>query len=206
MKTKVLILDDHRIFLEGIVSIFDSEIYDVVPATSVDQALLFLKASIFDLLITDIHLPEKDGGSLVQKLFEDKNPVKVIVLTFSSNLRLFNKLMEFKINAYLKKNTSRVEFMNVVRIVNNNGTYFQDDIYSKYLENREFLKGNGVLTNREVEVLNLIAQEKTTKEISNELNISKYTVSDHRKNLLRKTGVSNIVGLIKYALENNLIA
>lgn len=207
MSLKILILDDHRVFSESLKVVLESQGFDVVNVAQGKVALSLLKANEFDLLISDIEMPEISGVDFIKLVYQNvealaKKP-KIVVLTSYKKVSLFKKLIAIGIDGFLSKNVSHLELLNVIRKVLDGEKYYESSIYNEYLElnkNQENIE----FTPRELDVLRLIMDEKTTSEIANELGISAHTVEGHRKNLLQKTNSKNVVGLIKYTLVNNL--
>jgi len=207
MSLKILILDDHRVFSESLKVVLESQGFDVVNVAQGKVALSLLKANEFDVLISDIEMPEISGVDFIKLVYQNvealaKQP-KIVVLTSYKKVSLFKKLLGIGIDGFLSKNVSHVELLNVIRKVIDGEKYYESSIYNEYLElnkNQE----NIDFTPRELDVLRLIMDEKTTSEIASELGISAHTVEGHRKNLLQKTNSKNVVGLIKYTLVHNL--
>ncbi len=203
--TRILILDDHKIFAESLSKTISVK-YDVVNISySVESALLYLKTHIVDLIITDINLPNVDGLVLINDVKKKKPETKILVLTSHTNPTLIEQLTEFNIEGYLSKNTSSIDLFNAIGAILKNERYIEE--FAKKILSRKQLKTTveTTFTKRELQILELISEEKSSKEISKLLSISRYTVEDHRKNLLLKTDSINVVGLIKYGLKNRLI-
>ncbi len=208
MALKILILDDHKVFSESLKVVLESQDFEVFNVDQASLALSLLKAHEIDVLISDIEMPEISGVDFIKIMKENteklaKQP-KVIVLTSYKKISLFKKLLSIGIDAFLSKNVSHIELLNVIRKVNEGEKYYEASIYNEYLslhKNAESIE----FTPRELDVLRLIMDEKTTSDIAVELGISAYTVEGHRKNLLQKTNSKNVVGLIKYTLVNNLV-
>lgn len=208
MSLKLLILDDHKVFSESLKHVFESQGFEVFSVTNPNMAYGILKTQRIDIVISDIEMPEMSGINFVKMLKENAsklvNEPKVIILTSYRKVSLFRKLLTIGIDAFLSKNVSHIELLNVIRKVADGEKYYEAAIYNEYLElskNSEILD----FTPRELDVLKLIMDEKTTAEIAEELKISIHTVEGHRKNLLQKTNSKNVVGLIKYTLVKNLI-
>ena len=207
MGLKILILDDHKVLSESLKVVLESQGFEVFNVDKANVALSLLKAHEIDVLISDIEMPEISGVDFVKMVKENSNKLakdpKVIVLTSYKKVSLFKKLLSVGIDAFLSKNVSHIELLNVIRKVNEGEKYYEASIYNEYLslhKNAESIE----FTPREFDVLRLIMDEKTTSDIALELGISAYTVEGHRKNLLQKTNSKNVVGLIKYTLVNNL--
>ncbi len=205
MLDKIIIVDDHKVFAESIASVLRNK-YDVVEVSSVEKALQVLKTFTPKLIITDLQLPDQDGFSLIKRIREKGLLPKILVLSSLTNHSTIHKIIQLKVNGFLNKNVSSIDLLNGIQKIIQGENFFQDDIYNDYLKNFK-LKTDQTqeITPREIDVLKLIIEEKTTSEIAEILNISNYTVEGYRKNLLNKTGATNVVGLIKYAMKINLI-
>jgi DNA-binding NarL/FixJ family response regulator len=158
-----------------------------------------------DLLITDYNLPDDDGLSLVRKVKRKYPDMKILVLSMHDEGHLVKEILKEGINGYVLKKDSHSELINAIRAIKNDKIYLSSDINTILMKG---LHGEGeqkLLTDREREILKLISQEYTNRDIAEELFISERTVETHRKNIFRKTGTNNMVGLIKYAYANNLI-
>lgn len=207
MKNKILIVDDHRIFSESLKVVLENNNYEAICVSDASIALKYLKSETFEVVITDIEMPNMDGVSFMKELkgSQDgfKNTPKCIVLTSHAKIKIFKQLYNLDIDAYLSKNVSQLELISVIKKVLSNEKYYEKSIYDAFLKSNKGI-GKVEFTPRELDVLKLILDEKTTAEISVELNISNFTVEGHRKNLMQKTNSKNVVGLIKYAILNNL--
>lgn len=208
MSEKILIVDDHKVFAESLKTVLDMHNFDVKYVTNAEMALNYLKSEEYDIVITDIEMPEINGFDLIKniKAIEKDLPKipKYIILTSYSKIKIFKQFYNLGVNAYLSKNISQLELLNVIKKVLKNETYFEKSIYNAYLNSNLYLK-TVEFTARELDVLRLLLEEKTTNEIAEKLLISRFTVEGHRKNLLQKTNSKNIVGLIKYSLLNNIV-
>ena len=207
MPVKILLVDDHQVFSTSLKMVLETNSYEVDIATEVNVAIKFLKANSYDLLISDIEMPEINGVDFIKIINKNKNELKnipnIIVLTSYKKLSLFKKLHTLGVDGFLSKNTSQFELLQAINQVLANQKYYETSIYNSYLKSN--LNNHPTeFTDRELDVLKLILEEKTTSEIALQLQISKYTVEGHRKNLLQKTNSKNVVGLIKYSLNNNL--
>ena len=204
---KIYLTDDHAILLGGLTKILSEEDdMDVVGSSAtVKETLDDLTRKHVDLLITDYNLPDDDGLSLIRRVKVKYPDLKIIVLSMHDEAHLVQEILKEGIQGYILKKDSQSELLAAVRAVKNGKIYLSSDINAMLMRG---LNGNGeqkLLTDREREILKLIAKEYTNKNIAEELFISERTVETHRKNIFRKTGSHNLVGLIKYAYANNLI-
>lgn len=204
---KLILVDDHEILLGGLIKILSAEQEFEVIGTSgtVSGALELLTQKTPDVLITDYNLPDNDGLSLVKKVKRKYPNIKIIMLSMHDEAHLVKEILKEGINGYILKKDSHQELISAIYAVQGGKTYLSSDINQILMNNLHAKTEQKLLTDREREVLKLIAKELTNKQIAEELFISERTVETHRKNILRKTGNNNLVGLIKYAYANNLI-
>ncbi|WP_130733371.1 response regulator transcription factor [Flavobacterium sp. J27] len=205
MSHKILVVDDHKVFAESIASVLRNK-YEVVEVSSVEKAIQIVTTFSPDLIVTDLQLPDQDGFYLIKSVKSKGLDIKILVLSSLTNQSTIHKLIQLGINGFLNKNVSSIDLLNAIQKILQGESFFQADIYNDYIKNFKLKtdKSNEI-TPREIDVLKLIIEEKTTSEIAEILNISNYTVEGYRKNLLNKTGATNVVGLIKYAMKINLI-
>ncbi len=205
-KVKLFLTDDHAILLGGLLKIIEGESeFEVVgTATNAADTLAAFTQKKIDLLITDYNLPDEDGLSLVRKIKRKYPDTKILVLSMHDEAHLVKEILKEGIEGYLIKKDSHNELINALYSIKAGKPYLSADINSMLIRglNRE---EDRLLTEREREILQLIAKEYTNRDIAEELFISERTVETHRKNIFRKTGTNNLVGLIKFAYANNLI-
>ena len=204
---KIFLTDDHEILLDGLKKIIlDEDELDVVGVAGTVQGTLDgLTQLDVDLLITDYNLPDDDGLTLVRRVKRKYPNIKVLVLSMHDEGHLVKEILKEGINGYVLKKDSHNELIDAIYAIKNDKIYLSSDINTILMKG---LHGEGeqkLLTDREREILKLISKEYTNRKIAEELFISERTVETHRKNIFRKTGTNNMVGLIKYAYANNLI-
>ncbi len=206
MKT-VFLVDDHAILLNGLVSILkENDDFDVVgTAGNVEDTLIFLRSKQPDVLITDYNLPDDDGLTLVRKAKRLYPDMKIIVLSMHDESHLVKEILKEGVNAYVLKKDSESELVQALYDVKNGKTFLSNEINKMLIQSLHGSDEQRLLTEREREILKLIAKEYTNKDIAESLFISERTVETHRKNIFRKTKTNSLVGLIKFAYANNLI-
>ena len=207
---KILIIDDQKLFVEGlknIISNFDNvevvgELYDGL------NVLSFLANNQVDVIFLDLNMPEKNG---LEVLVEIKNifPEKVIsILSMYADYAIAKKCKALGANAYLTKDAEIFELKTVINLNNNSEFYYSDYVNKKVeitnLKDDDFVNINK-LTQRELEIIRLLVKGNTSNEIAEDLFISPATVQTHRKNIFNKLNVKKVSELIKTAYENNLI-
>lgn len=205
---KIVLVDDHAIVTDGLEMLLRAvEGLEVVKKlTSGDFALAYLKQSAVDIMITDYSMPDMDGVTLVKKAKIQNPNLKIIVLTMHDEPMLIREMLNAGVDGYVLKEYAQHEIVNAIHTVYNGRKYFSNEINKVLLS--AMLPQNmseNQITERELEVLRLLAQELTSKQIAEKLFISERTVETHRKNLMRKTGASNAIGLVRYAYSKKLL-
>ena len=206
-KMKIFLTDDHAILLGGLIKILSAEddLEVVGSAGTVRETLDELTRKNIDLLITDYNLPDDDGLTLVRRVKQKYPDVKIIVLSMHDEAHLIKEILKEGVDGYILKKDSHEELVNAVRAVKNGKVYLSSDVNTMLMRGLNGTEEQKLLTDREREILKLIAKEYTNKQMAEELFISERTVETHRKNIFRKTRTNNLVGLIKFAYANNLI-
>ncbi|MBU2914465.1 response regulator [Reichenbachiella agariperforans] len=204
---RVYLVDDHLMMLDGVSKLIgELDGYEVVGrATEMVAAIVDLRVTDVDLLITDFQLPDGDGLALIRRVKKHKPNLKVIMLSMYDEAHLVKEILKEGVDAYVLKRDSHHELVHALSEVRAGKKYMSDDINRMILLSLHEDREPKSLTDREREVLRLVAQEYTNKMIAEALFISERTVETHRKNIFRKTRTSSLVGLIKYAYSNNLI-
>jgi two-component system response regulator NreC len=211
---KVFITDDHELYLEGLVLLLNKQPgFQVVGSALTGKELLQKLPEVeVDILLLDVHLPDTGEEELLKQIRSLHPDLKILYLTIMRGTRYIHKLIRHDINGYILKNTSIEELVKALNTVAEGKKYFSKEINiidtDQDFRNTvtiEDKKVDEILSKREIEVLTLICKEYSNSEIAEKLFLSVSTVETHRKNLIAKLGVNNTVGLVKFALRNNLI-
>lgn len=207
MKTKIIIVDDHGIMLDGIEALLTQQDDLLVcgKATDPNFCLSLLRSSVVDILITDFNMPGMSGLQLLEKVKELKTGTRVIFLSMHDSPEVVQSAIMAGADGYILKKYAYQEILQAIRVVRMGGQYWSPEVNPIRTANLGAKVLASELTDREIEVLKLLVHELTTKEIAEKLFVSERTVDSHRKNLLRKTNSKNTVGLIKYAYANRLV-
>ncbi|GAB2766994.1 response regulator [Salinimicrobium soli] len=214
-KVKVLLADDHQMFLDGLASLL-SQLKDVEVIATVNsgkEALTRLTTLSPDLAILDINMPDMNGLETTKKIKEKYPDIKILGLTMENDLQLVTGMLEAGASGYILKNTGKEELELAIRQVIKGEPYLSQTISNQLAQNllRNFQQKNepqdalSSLTERELEILKLIALEHSNSEIADLLFISPKTVETHRKNLMRKIEVKNSLGVYKFAVKHQLL-
>ncbi|MBL4655431.1 MAG: response regulator transcription factor [Bacteroidia bacterium] len=213
---KVIIVDDHQIIIDGLKSLLagHENIQVIGTAGNGIEALKELEEKKCHVIIMDIKMPEMNGieaTSAIKKKYPDVN---IVALTTYGEKKLIQEIIKAGALGYILKNTGKQELDAAIIAVANGQKYYSSEVAMKLLDADQgskvtVYKGDfeeaEVLTQREIDVLRLIANEHTTAEIGEKLFISVNTVETHRKHLIQKLNVKNVAGLVKYAIQNGYV-
>ncbi|MEL0455305.1 response regulator transcription factor [Flavobacteriaceae bacterium SZ-1-7] len=208
-KIKVIIADDHELFRNGLKELLMKH-DDIEVVATVGDGLAFMEAlnenNDIDIVLLDITMPNMDGFEVLNELKSTKAFIKPIVISMHDDGNYIAKCAKSGAYSYLLKNTDEDELIKVVRIVNQGKKYFSPKISEKMINFMSDQRvSENILSNKEREVLSLISQGLTTKEIATKLFVSTRTIETHRANILKKLDVKNTAELIKKAAQINLI-
>lgn len=215
-KINLVVTDDHTLFRRGmarLVSSFDM-VAKVSEASNGKELLKMLKQEPYDMVLLDLEMPILDGYETANQIISKFPNVKIIMVSMHASENIIYEMIETGIHSYLIKNAEPDEVRAAITAVLENDFYYNKLVAKSIqggmkrkaadLSKPSFLQ-QVTLTSREIEVLRLICNELTMKEIGEKLNLSDNTIQNHRTNLLRKTGAKNTVGLVRYAFENQLL-
>lgn len=212
---KIVLVDDELLFRKGISFLLEREenIEVVYEASNGLELITFLNnATILpDIVITDLKMPLLDGVEATKIISQHFPIIKIIALTSYDSNSFVANMIEMGAASYLVKNATPQELVKTILEVAHKGFFYNDQVMKiirdDFAADKNAKNGfnNHFLTNREVEVLRLICEQKTTAEIGEMLFISPRTVEGHRNNLLVKTESKNIAGLVFYAIQHNIV-
>ena len=213
---KIAIADDHKIFRDGIKMALAGKLNLKMLWEAEDGKDLMHKVAIKkpDVLLMDIRMPEMDGINAIEMLRKEYEDIKIIVLTMYDDQQMISKMMEMGANAYLTKTTDPEEIYEAILTCMNDDFYFNElvnnAVMGKLLQKKNVRQhyGNTVpvnLNEKEIKILQLLSQDKTTEEISKIIFLSPRTIETIRQNMKTKVGAKTIAGLIMYGMRNKLI-
>jgi DNA-binding NarL/FixJ family response regulator len=211
MTTKIAITDDHQLVLKGIAAMLENvnEVRIVGTYPDAETTLMGFSKNRPDVLLLDINLPDTNGIDLTKTLLKKYPELKIIALTNFEDISFVKRMLKNGAHGYLLKNTDKIEIMKALKTVLSDEVYLPEAIQKKLLyqsnkqETNKYLTPK--LTKRELDVLRAISEELTSEEISQKLFISPKTVETHRMNIMSKLGAKNSVGIIKIAMEKQLL-
>ena len=212
---KVIIADDHVLYRVGVKTALSAK-KDIKVIAEVDNGfhlLNLLKAVQPDVILLDIQMPIMDGIATLPELKKLYPNIKIIMLTMMDDQKMIRKLMDLGANSYLLKTSDSEIIYEAIK------TCYEQDFYLSSLTNKPLLNNlrqkipssiktqqeNVILSEKEIAVLRLICEEKSTREIAEALKLSPRTIEAIRDRLKTKTGAKSTTGLIMYAVKNNLL-
>jgi two-component system response regulator NreC len=211
-KIKILLVDDHQIIIDGLKSLLKNseEIIVAGEANNGRDALRLLELADIDVMLIDIDMPVMNGIDTLKEIRRRGKEVKVIILSMHQEAGMIKSLMNLGANGYLLKSSSQEEVIDAIQKVATGKSYFSAEVtYSLLNKDQNMYRDSSpqieLLTDRESEIVQLIAEGFSNKEIGNKLFISHRTVDTHRTNIMKKLNVSNIAGLISYAIKNGIV-
>lgn len=212
---QVLVVDDHELVRRGMRTILEtfsgSFQFKVAEADSGEDAYRIASRQHFDLVIMDYQLPGITGDEALKIIKSKKPAVRVLAVSLSDDPKIVQTMLRHGADGYLLKNTNANQLVQAIRTILKGDKFFSSEVAIKLIdiekeENKlRTMRDEYGLTQREIEVLQLIAKEHTNESIGKELFISKRTVDTHRQNLLHKLRVKNTAGLVLVAISLKLI-
>lgn len=218
--TKILLVEDHMVVRNGIKLLLESQdSFKVVgEASNGKEALDYLGSNrdlLPDIVLTDISMEEMDGIALLQVLHQHHKDIKVVILSMLNQINYVIEAFEYGLRGYLLKNVGYNELLFALNHIAAGGRYMSEEISmllleqirsgQRYAQHAMGIQTDFEISERELEVLGLIAEGYTNIEIADKIFLSKRTVEGHRQNLIDKAGVKNTAHLVKFAFENGIL-
>lgn len=215
-KIRIHLADDHQVLIDGLTNLLQTVSNFEVVGSSLNGSTIYEDILLDkpDILILDISMPGKDGVEVLKEFNQKGFPAKVIILSSYDDLKIIKEVMKLGAKGYLTKKCAGQNIIEAIEAVYQEQEYFCDAVREKIFNiffqnnpkvNKDVYIENPILSPREIEIITLICLEYSGKEISEQLFISTNTVETHRKNIMKKLQIKNTIGLVKYALKNNLI-
>jgi two-component system response regulator DegU len=211
-KINCLVVDDHALFRKGsvmLVSSFDIT-NQVLEAENGREALAVLESEPVQLVLLDLDMPVLDGKETAKQIVKRFPEVFIIMVSMNEELETISQLIDIGVHSYILKSADPDELKKAINYVLNNEFYYNQIVskalHQKFKERPASQSSIDHLTRREVEILELICQELTMKQIGEKLFLSEQTVHTHRKNLMKKVSANNAVALVKYAIKTKIVS
>ena len=212
MKTRVLLADDHKIVRDGLRVLIErcDDMEVVAEAETGREAMHLARRHKPEIVIMDISMPDLNGIDATRQILEEVKGVKVIALSMHSDKQYVDGMLRAGVSGYLLKDCAADELIQCIRIVLSGRICLSPGVtgflVNEYLQptKDQVLAARTELSVREREVLQLIAEGRSTKDIANSLHISIKTVETHRKNIMEKADLHTVAELTKYAIRHGL--
>ncbi len=211
-KIKLFLVDDHQMLIDGIKALLKNEKAFEIIGESVNpvSALEQMKKNTPHIVLSDISMPQLSGIEFTKELKKKFPGVKVLALSMFGDRAMISEMLDAGADGYILKNTGKKELVDALTKIASGGMYFSDEVSAEMMkaisakEKKEHEPAVH-LTEREIEIVRLIAKEYSNAQIAEELFISERTVETHRKNIFRKTATKGVVGLLKFAMEQKIV-
>jgi DNA-binding NarL/FixJ family response regulator len=216
-RVKILIADDHQLIIDTLTLLLkDAPDMDVLEeANNGEEVMQILQRRKVDLVLMDIEMPELDGIEATKQIRAKYPDVKVMALSGTKEKKTITKMLDAGAAGFVLKNCTKDELISAIRKIARGSKYFSSDVSEALMdimaESKEKQKSvtaiiqRDQLTPREIEIIKLLAEGMSSPDIAKKLFRSSRTIDTHRTNIMKKIGVHNIAGLIKYAIQNGII-
>jgi len=210
---RILVADDHEIVRRGVCTLLQSRSGWQIcgEAANGSQAVALTRELKPDLVVLDVSMPELSGLDAARAILGQNERQKILILTIMDSDELVRNALEMGIRGFVQKSDAARELVSAVEALERNGTYFTSRIAQMVLDGyldhngQRGSRGPSLLTAREREIIRLVAEGKSTKEISTLLRVSAKTAETHRSNIMRKLKIHSVGELILYAIRNGIL-
>ncbi len=209
----ILLADDHQLIIDGITNLLEDEkdINVVGHCNNGVEVLENLPKLTVDVLLLDLDMPQMNGLQCAERVQNKFPNVKIAILTMHQEKALIQKFIELGVQGYFLKTIPKSELIHAIKTIASGGDYFPSDVTKALLQKPvitpDILQSPllAELTEREIEIIKLISQGLSTKEIGDELFISPRTADTHRTNIMRKLDLHNVAEIVRFAFQNKLV-
>ena len=212
--TRILLADDHGIVRQGLRAVLARDTSVEVVGESADgrEAVRLAEALQPDVVIIDISMPQLNGIEAAKQILRASPHVQVIILSMHSDETYLIRALNAGVKGYLLKESAEVDLVRAVHAVTQGKPFFSPAVtsamledYMRFVEQRNLQDSYELLTDREKEVLQLVAEGQSNKEAATVLNVSTSTIETHRNNLMQKLGLHNTAEIVLYAVRKKII-
>ena len=210
MSIRIALADDHKVLRHGLSRAFANEkdIEVVGEAENGYEIIELVRKTTPDIIIMDISMPGMNGIQATQQIIKELPDIKIIALSMYSGKKMIHEMFKAGAKGYLLKDCEYEELINAIRVVIADKTYLSPAITEVVVENMlnpaEEKNAFAVLSDKERQVLQLLAEGNTTKQIARMLHVSPKTVEGHRTKIMNKLGIDSVANLTKYAIREGL--
>lgn len=208
---RIILVDDYHLFGQSLYSLLIQmpDVQHITVFKRGQEVLDFLENNEADVVLSDLQMPEMNGIELTTQIHQHFPEVRVLILTIDDEPHKIKQAIAAGASGYLLKDTDRAELEEAIRKLHQKLPYYSEKVLKIITTNPQDSKlisrELSQISTREIEVLKLIAMEYSTNEIAEKLFVSVNTIESHRKSLMKKLDVKNVVGLIKFAMRHKLV-
>lgn len=208
---RIILVDDHHLFGQSLYSLLIQmpDVQHITVFKRGQEVLDFLETHEADMVLSDLQMPEMNGIELTTQIHQHFPEVRVLILTIDDEPHKIRQAIAAGASGYLLKDTDRAELEEAIRKLYQKLPYYSEKVLKIITahpnDNKLINNELSQISSREIEVLKLIAMEYSTNEIADKLFVSVNTIESHRKSLMKKLDVKNVVGLIKFAMRHKLV-
>ena len=212
MRTRILLADDHKLIRAGLFSLFagEDDMHVVAEAADGHTALALAKQTPVDIVLMDISMPGLNGIEATRAILEHNPKIKIIGLSMYHSSQFIARLFDAGAKGFLIKDSAFKEVVDAIRTVLNDQIYISPSVGNSIIAG--FVRDtkatcqpiDAVLSGRERQILQMVAEGQTPKEIAHELDVSVKTVNSHRQNLMEKLNIRSVADLTKFAIRNGI--
>lgn len=206
-QVRAIIVDDHKIFRESLTYVLQSQanVKVIAQASNGLEFLSILNYTKADIVLLDIEMPVMDGVEATREALKSHPDLKILVLSMHKDEEFYSSMIDLGVKGFILKESDTEEVIKAINVIVKGSLFFSQELLLGLLKKRKD-SFNVELTNREQEVLSLIAKGLSNAEIGEKLFISARTVEKHRAELLLKTESKNSISLVVYAIKNGLVS
>ena len=206
----VMVVDDHPVFRKGVMSLLAKFplINAIHEAENGLQAIELCRLNNIDFIFLDINMPILNGEEVAKILKKELPEIKIVILSMLDNKHQIVELLKLGVNGFILKSTDEEEMKKAIDLILDGNQYLTPEVKEKWIEyllNLNNIKTDLIkplFTDREIEIMKLLADQLTTKEISDKLFIAESTINTHKKHLMSKIGTDNSIGIVMFAIRN----
>lgn len=205
---RILVADDHSYIRRGVIQILKDEypFAEIKEASNGEELVNIVANEEFDLVISDLEMPGKNGLEALEKMKELKNNIPVLILSIYDEDLYAVRTLKAGASGYLNKNSAPEELIKAIRKIQSGKKYMSEEVAFKMDQINPRKRNADVLSNREITILKMLAEGKSSSQIADSLDLAVTTVSTYRSRILEKLQLSSNADIIRYALQNNLIS
>lgn len=207
LKINLLLVDDHQLFIDGLRSILDKHTHFYVSLTARDgrEALQLLQYHTPDVVIMDLNMPRIDGQQAATKALSMYPHLKILIVSMYYTVSLQSALQAMGVAGFIPKDSDATVLIRAIEEIHGGGNYFVIDSVNPVADDdneQKSIRQKYNLTKREVEIIRLVRQNKTTQEIAEQLFVSPFTIETHRRNICTKLDIKGNNGLLLFAQQH----